>query len=260
MFHFLNFYTYFSPRKIDRARFYTAIFAVLVLFITLFLTLFVFSADAITCPANSTPSLDETDCYNADGYSVLQKGVSTDNTNGGATNPSGTADSSTAATKAYQACMAEGKDGTTCEKVYDDALFSSGANTTNNGGVGTANNTSGASTAKNTQLPPRNTGNIIPCDGSQQRPCDFKALVTLGNNIIDFLIYKFATPLAVLLFMWAGFLFMFNSASEGNVTKAKGMFVNVLIGFVVALAAFLIVKMVLTGLIVGESYYTGVLK
>src|SRR3989344_460176 len=64
--------------------------------------------------------------------------------------------------------------------------------------------------------------NLIPCNntfdqstGRFSDPCDFAKLVTLGNNIINFLWSKFALPFAVILFMWAGFLFMFKSENSG---------------------------------------------
>ncbi len=94
---------------------------------------------------------------------------------------------------------------------------------------------------------------VVPCNktlvnGKFTDPCDFDKFVTLGNNIIDFLLYSFATPFAIILFMWAGFLFMFKSSSEGDITKAKTIFWNVLLGFIIALAAFLIIKLILLGL------------
>lgn len=116
---------------------------------------------------------------------------------------------------------------------------------------------------------------VIPCTGSDVGPpqgetrsadappvkkCTFADYVTLGNNIINFLLFRFAAPFATLLFMWAGFLFMFKSSSAGEVTKAKGIFWNVVIGFVVALAAVLIIKVILAGLMVGASYSSSVLR
>ncbi|GEM_PF-4512382 len=116
---------------------------------------------------------------------------------------------------------------------------------------------------------------VIPCTGTEvslpagetrsadapaNRRCTFADYVTLGNNIINFLLFKFAAPFATLLFMWAGFLFMFKSSSAGDISKAKGIFWNVTIGFVVALAAVLIIKVILAGLMVGASYSSSVLR
>lgn len=142
------------------------------------------------------------------------------------------------------------KDGVVSEQTNVGSQNLSGSNT-----PGNSNQTNNVQN----KIESRNTGNVIPCDGVAVK-CDFTALITLGYRIIDFLLFKFAAPFAVILFMWAGFLFMFKSSSEGEISKAKGIFWNVVIGFVVALAAFLIVKLVLTGLGVSGEYYTGVLK
>ena len=96
---------------------------------------------------------------------------------------------------------------------------------------------------------------IVPCGGAPtegsttpEPPCTFAKLVEMGNNIVKFLLFRAAAPFAVLLFMWAGFLFMFKSSSAGEITKAKGIFWNVVVGFLIALAAFLIIKLLITGL------------
>lgn len=53
--------------------------------------------------------------------------------------------------------------------------------------------------------------------------------------------------MATLLFMWAGFLYMFKATSGGQ-EEAKKIFWNVFWGFIIALAAFLIIKLILNGL------------
>lgn len=109
--------------------------------------------------------------------------------------------------------------------------------------------------------------NLIPCNntfdqaqGKFTDPCGFSTLVTLGNNIINFLWRDFAAPFAVVLFMWAGFLFMFKSGSSSDLSKAKGIFWNVVVGFIITLAAFLIIKFLLVGLGVGSGEYRNVLS
>lgn len=100
---------------------------------------------------------------------------------------------------------------------------------------------------------------IVPCGGiseagTDKAQCTFNDLVMLGNKIIDFLIFYFAVPFAVFLIMWAGFIFLFYSSSEGEITKAKGIFWNVLWGFLIAVGAFLAVKFLLTTLGAGQSF------
>lgn len=85
-------------------------------------------------------------------------------------------------------------------------------------------------------------------DGTFVNPCGFDDLMLQINKFITFLIFDLAMPLAAIAFCYAGFLFMTSGDSPGNREKAKGIFKSVLIGFVIALAAFLIVKTIMIGL------------
>lgn len=94
---------------------------------------------------------------------------------------------------------------------------------------------------------------IIPCgfdtDGSGTvsgaEQCTFDNLITLAQNVINFLIFMIAAPIAAVMFAYAGFLMVTNQGNESQVNQAKGIFTNVLIGFVIALAAWLLVNYVL---------------
>lgn len=88
---------------------------------------------------------------------------------------------------------------------------------------------------------------LISCDGIVD-PCDFEDVLETANMMIDFLIFTLAMPLAAIIFAWAGFLFITGGADPGKRTKAKGMMLNVVIGLVIALAAWLIVKTILLAL------------
>ena len=76
--------------------------------------------------------------------------------------------------------------------------------------------------------------------------CNFCNLMQLGENIKNFLILNLGAPAAALMFAYAGFLYM--SGNPGNIGKAKGIFINVLYGFVIMLSAYLVVDVVLTSL------------
>ncbi len=94
---------------------------------------------------------------------------------------------------------------------------------------------------------------LITCgavDGNAETggPCNFNELIATANNIIEFLLIYFATPLAAIIFAYAGFLYLFSGGSENNVTKAKGMMKNMIIGYVIALSAWLIVRTILMSL------------
>lgn len=79
-------------------------------------------------------------------------------------------------------------------------------------------------------------------------PCDFDDLMALINNVIRFLLFFLATPIAAIAFAYAGFLYLFDGGNTQQVSKAKKIMRNVLIGYVVALAAFLIVRTIMVSL------------
>ena len=71
--------------------------------------------------------------------------------------------------------------------------------------------------------------------------CGFYDLIRLAENIIRFLIVIVA-PIAAIAFAYAGFLMFTSRGNEQQVTKAKEVFWYVLIGIVVVLGAFLMIK------------------
>ncbi|MBI5816860.1 MAG: hypothetical protein HZB09_00325 [Candidatus Yonathbacteria bacterium] len=86
---------------------------------------------------------------------------------------------------------------------------------------------------------------LVPCNGAD---CDFNDFIDLINNVINFLMFKFAVPLAAISFAIAGVMILTAGGNTGQVEKAKEIFWNVLIGLIVALAAWLVVNAILVGL------------
>lgn len=98
-------------------------------------------------------------------------------------------------------------------------------------------------------------GSLVPCgcdgpdanttvDSAEQ--CTFDHLIVLAQNVINFLIFKIAAPLAAVMFAYAGFLYLTNRGNESQVKQAHDVFTYVLIGLVLALAAWLIVNLIVT--------------
>lgn len=76
--------------------------------------------------------------------------------------------------------------------------------------------------------------------------CDFTALMTLVNNVINFILYGMAVPIAAIMFFYAGFELVTSGGSTEKRGIAKKVFTNTVIGLILAVAAFLIVKLILT--------------
>jgi len=86
--------------------------------------------------------------------------------------------------------------------------------------------------------------------------CGFNQLMTLINNVITFLLFTVATPLAAIIIAYAGWLYLSSGGNSSDVTKAKKILMNVVIGYVIGLAAWLIVKTIITSLGVDPSINT----
>ncbi|MBU4030987.1 pilin [Patescibacteria group bacterium] len=85
------------------------------------------------------------------------------------------------------------------------------------------------------------TGSIVPCNDN----CTICDLWHLGSNIINFISFNLALPVAALLFAVAGVMFLFSGGREDMVTKAKGIFVNTFIGLVVIFSSWLMIDTLL---------------
>ena len=97
---------------------------------------------------------------------------------------------------------------------------------------------------------PGSTGySIVKCTGV----CGWLDLIELINRVIKFLLY-FATILAVFAFIYAGFLMMTAGGNASKVTEAKGIFIKVVTGLVLAYAAWIIVYFILEALNVAPKF------
>lgn len=85
--------------------------------------------------------------------------------------------------------------------------------------------------------------NVGPVDdkGEYLNKCDFNYLLTLVNSVISFLLFYIASPIAAIIFVYAGFKLLTSGGSEEALTHAKKMMLTMVKGYVIALAAWLII-------------------
>ncbi|MCX6787501.1 MAG: hypothetical protein NTY93_03220 [Candidatus Kaiserbacteria bacterium] len=87
-------------------------------------------------------------------------------------------------------------------------------------------------------------GPIVP-DAYNVCPASWGLLVTVINNIISLVITLAIVFIAPIVIAYAGFLLMTGQGNPGTITKAKGLVLQVVVGIVVMLAAWLIVDAVM---------------
>lgn len=85
---------------------------------------------------------------------------------------------------------------------------------------------------------------LIPC-GKDNDTCTFKDFARLIQNVISFLAFYIAAPLATLAIMYAGFKYLTSMDKPVPREEAKKILQNVLIGFFFVLAAWLIIDTIL---------------
>lgn len=83
---------------------------------------------------------------------------------------------------------------------------------------------------------------------SQSEQCEFVDFIKFLGNIIDLLLWV-STLLAAVSFAYAGFLYATSGGNPGKISSAHRIFGKVATGFIVALSAWLIVKMIETALL-----------
>lgn len=111
-------------------------------------------------------------------------------------------------------------------------------------------------------VPNCNTGELIKgekvngiVDAHFENPCDFAYVMLLINNFIKFLLFVIATPLAAVIICYAGFLMLTSGGNSEKLTKAKSIMKNIIFGYIIALAAWLIVHTIFTTIgFKGETY------
>ena len=97
------------------------------------------------------------------------------------------------------------------------------------------------------------TDPIVPCGGSGQSSCTLCYLWKLASNIINFISFNLAIPIATLLFVVAGVIFLTSSGNEQRVSLAKSIFTNVVIGLLIVFCSWLLIDTLMKTLVNPDS-------
>ena len=94
------------------------------------------------------------------------------------------------------------------------------------------------------------TGGLVTCGKEPDATtaatsCNFAAAIAMINRLITYLIY-IALPIAAISFAYAGWLYLSAGDNSGQISKARTIFMDVGVGFILILSAWLIFKLVET--------------
>ena len=88
---------------------------------------------------------------------------------------------------------------------------------------------------------------LVPCDNSAGNPCNFNQLMNLVNIVIHFVLFYMVIPIVAIMFAYAGFEMITAGGESAHArTKAKKIFFTAVVGLIIAMAAWLIVRTVLS--------------
>jgi|SRR3989344_1403207 len=100
-------------------------------------------------------------------------------------------------------------------------------------------------------VPECNTG--VDGNGYLINPCGWVNLVEMARRILNFMVY-IAVPIAAIAFAYAGWLYLSARGNPSQITQAHGIFLNVLIGIVIILIAWLVVRLIFDELVQTNTY------
>jgi len=91
-------------------------------------------------------------------------------------------------------------------------------------------------------------GQFIKCDPGAGQDCTFQHIYQLIKTVIDFLLFTIMTPLAIIALVFAGIKYVTAQGNPGELQKAHQIFYYVVIGMLIALAAWLIINTIISEL------------
>lgn len=99
----------------------------------------------------------------------------------------------------------------------------------------------------------QNTIKIIEQCTRSEVPCEWPQFIALVNELIRFGIYL-AVVFATLTIAYAGFRMLTAAGNESQISAAKGMIWNAVLGIIIVMIAWLIVQYILTSIGLNPNY------
>ncbi len=115
--------------------------------------------------------------------------------------------------------------------------------TTDTGGGNNQTGGNGGNNSLNSNQQDFSSG-IINCDGVNV-PCTFEKLLLLINRVVNFVIYVICVPILALVFAYAGVLMVTSGGNPAKKDDAKSIIGKAVTGFILLLAAWILVKTLL---------------
>lgn len=96
---------------------------------------------------------------------------------------------------------------------------------------------------------------LVPCGGGTEPACDFNQFIIMAQTVINFIL-GLSVTVAVIMFTYAGVLYLTASGAQDQIKKAHKIFTNVLIGFIVIISAWLVINTIANALLDKTNFDT----
>ena len=96
---------------------------------------------------------------------------------------------------------------------------------------------------------------LVICNGvdaAGNATCGFKELMLMIPKVTNFIFYYLAVPFFAVLFAYAGFTLLTSGGNAEAASKARGMLLNAVVGFLIAICAWIIIKFIMQVLLFDE--------
>ena len=93
---------------------------------------------------------------------------------------------------------------------------------------------------------------LVPCGGGGEDPCQLHHLFQMIVNVINFIIFTIVPPIAVLMLIIGGIVYLFAFGSPETANKGKQIIVTTIIGVALVYGSWLIINTIVSAL--GYTY------
>lgn len=96
---------------------------------------------------------------------------------------------------------------------------------------------------------------FIECGGEDQPACKLIDIFKVFKNILEFVWFSIIPPIAILMLIIGGIMFITSSGNPDALKKSKALLTSIVIGLIIIYGAWLVINLFFT--IIGVESWTG---
>ncbi|MEA3293002.1 MAG: TrbC/VirB2 family protein, partial [Patescibacteria group bacterium] len=96
---------------------------------------------------------------------------------------------------------------------------------------------------------------LVECGGKNQPACKLIDIFKVFKNILEFVWFSIIPPIAILMLIIGGIMFITSSGNPDALKKSKALLTSIVIGLIIIYGAWLVINLFFT--IIGVESWTG---